>query len=96
MSRSEPLVDTWVISADIDECTLETDDCAQICTNTPGSYECACESGYTSSNNGRTCEGRTYSPMLLLRSAKKNRRSSSKRKTELKCRKNVKMAHHLS
>ena len=32
--------------SDIDECSLHTDDCAQICTNTVGSYVCSCRPGY--------------------------------------------------
>ena len=42
---------------DIDECSAETDDCDQICTNTAGSYTCSCNSGYISGDGGRTCNG---------------------------------------
>ena len=35
--------------SDIDECFEETDLCEQKCTNTPGSYECSCYTGYNES-----------------------------------------------
>ncbi|WP_437805324.1 EGF domain-containing protein [Sorangium sp. So ce1078] len=40
---------------DIDECALGTDDCDAnaACTNTPGSFTCACTTGY--SGDGTTC-----------------------------------------
>ena len=42
---------------DINECSLNTDQCAQNCQNTQGSYTCSCNSGYTLSSNGRSCNG---------------------------------------
>lgn len=45
-------------ATDIDECTLGTFTCASgtICSNTPGSYECACANGYYLDSNG-ACQG---------------------------------------
>ena len=45
------------IFLDVDECALGTDNCAAnaICTNTDGSYTCACNTGY--SGDGITCTG---------------------------------------
>ena len=42
---------------DIDECmtSMELCDPNANCTNTPGSYTCACNQGY--SGNGTTCDG---------------------------------------
>ena len=40
---------------DIDECATNTHDCDQLCTNTDGSFECSCNSGFTLSGDGRTC-----------------------------------------
>ena len=40
---------------DIDECAADTDGCDQGCTNTDGSFECSCNSGYTLSGDGMTC-----------------------------------------
>ena len=42
---------------DIDECTENTDGCAQMCTNTIGNYICACGSGYRLANDSRGCDG---------------------------------------
>ena len=37
---------------DVDECATNTDDCHEnaICTNTIGSFECACKNGYGNIN----------------------------------------------
>jgi hypothetical protein len=40
---------------DINECTATPCDLNGICTNTPGSYECACAPGYTGSGEPGTC-----------------------------------------
>ena len=43
--------------SDVDECTLNTDNCDinAECTNTVGSFECDCNSGF--SGDGVTCSG---------------------------------------
>ena len=46
---------SMIIILDIDECAADTDGCDQVCTNTPGSFECSCNSGFTLSGDGRTC-----------------------------------------
>ena len=43
--------------ADINECILNSDDCAHICTNTIGSYHCICRTGYRLAADRHTCEG---------------------------------------
>ena len=42
---------------DIDECTLNEDDCPMnsICINTPGGFQCNCRNGYL--NIGGVCTG---------------------------------------
>jgi fibulin 1/2 len=40
---------------DIDECAQSLHNCAHVCTNTPGSYTCSCNSGFTLADDGRTC-----------------------------------------
>ena len=46
-----------ISSPDINECQLDIDNCDQhaTCTNTEGSYSCACNAGWT--GDGFTCEG---------------------------------------
>ena len=48
-----------LLSKDIDECATGNGGCDQNCTNTPGSYQCSCNLGYTKS--GHKCQGR-FSP----------------------------------
>ncbi len=46
------------ISSDEDECDLNTDTCHATnatCTNTPGSFTCSCNTGY--SGDGVSCAG---------------------------------------
>lgn len=43
------------ILADVDECSLEYSPCSQLCTNTPGTFSCACLQGYTL-RHGTACE----------------------------------------
>ena len=49
----------WLSSADVNECSLQTDNCSTnaYCTDTEGSYNCTCNFGYT--GNGVTCCKRT-------------------------------------
>ena len=43
---------------DIDECAEDTDGCAQICTDTDGSYFCSCEIGYDLAEDQHGCIGK--------------------------------------
>ena len=49
--------------SDIDECSSNNDDCAQVCTNTPGNYTCGCDPGYELDGDGFSCNGK-LSPMM--------------------------------
>lgn len=51
---------------DIDECDLSTDTCAinATCSNTEGSYECSCDTGFA--GDGRTCSELLTSLACLL------------------------------
>ena len=44
---------------DVDECELDLDNCDvnAMCSNTIGSYTCACNEGYTGEGSNGTCEG---------------------------------------
>ena len=44
---------------DINECSLNTDGCDQVCINTVGSFQCSCNRGYTLNADGITCSGMT-------------------------------------
>lgn len=45
------------IPIDIDECAEGRHSCAQSCTNTVGSYECSCTTGYHLANDDHRCNG---------------------------------------
>ena len=46
------------IPQDDDECQ-QLRVCAQVCTNTPGSYTCGCDPGYELDGDGFSCNGIT-------------------------------------
>ena len=51
--------DLWnFIIIDVDECSSQDNNCTQICTNTIGSYQCACDVGYMLDMDGFTCSGK--------------------------------------
>ena len=49
---------TYNSDADIDECSTNSHSCDvnAICSNTVGSYACACKAGFT--GDGKTCSGK--------------------------------------
>ena len=54
-------------TVDINECTEDTDGCAQDCRNTIGSYTCSCITGYRLASDGRGCIGMSLIENLLYR-----------------------------
>ncbi|XP_049634076.1 growth arrest-specific protein 6 [Suncus etruscus] len=42
--------------SDINECDRDNGGCSQICYNRPGSFHCACYSGYALAPNSKTCQ----------------------------------------
>ena len=47
---------------DVNECqTSNQGGCAQVCTNTLGTYTCGCNEGYMLNIDGRFCDGRNFS-----------------------------------
>ena len=40
---------------DVDECAVEENGCDQICINTDGSFECACNTGYVLDEDNISC-----------------------------------------
>lgn len=47
----------YIISADIDECSVENGGCDQRCENTLGSYQCVCDEGFNLASNNKMCQG---------------------------------------
>ncbi|XP_019641639.1 PREDICTED: fibulin-1-like isoform X1 [Branchiostoma belcheri] len=45
-----------LVCTDIDECAADIDNCAQVCTNTDGSYTCGCNPGYVLNADGVSCD----------------------------------------
>lgn len=44
--------------ADINECTNNNGQCAQVCTNTVGDYDCTCNAGYVVGSDLLVCTGK--------------------------------------
>ena len=42
---------------DVNECLTNNGGCAQICSNTNGSFRCSCNPGYSLGADARSCEG---------------------------------------
>jgi len=60
-----------VFCADVDECAKDNGGCTKhsTCKNTPGSYQCICDSGYKA--QGKLCIGQlpiyfVFSPIIFL------------------------------
>ena len=53
-----------ILYLDINKCDDDTDDCEQICTNTKGSFNCSCMSGYTLDDNGKNCTGESFTKVI--------------------------------
>ena len=58
---------TWLfhnahLSADIDECSTDMNNCSvnSYCRNTIGSYQCSCFSGYRDEGMGYVCSGKSF------------------------------------
>ena len=49
--------DVYPIFIDINECIEDIDDCAQICTDTDGSYSCSCGPGFRLASDDYQCDG---------------------------------------
>ncbi|KAJ7402336.1 low-density lipoprotein receptor-related protein 1B-like protein [Pitangus sulphuratus] len=52
-------------TCDVDECSLEYSPCSQLCSNTPGTYSCACLQGYTL-RHGTACEVTDNATQILV------------------------------
>ena len=64
-----------IVTADIDECQVNSSVCDQVCTNSAGSYTCSCELGYKL-NTDNQCIGEhvhLFDECLLMRNVFVNR-----------------------
>ena len=52
--------------ADHDECAMGTDTCDQVCINDPGSFHCACNTGYALAANGISCKSKYCMVTMVL------------------------------
>lgn len=51
------IVKAFFLFTDIDECSDGSHNCAQNCTDTDGSYNCSCRSGFRLANDSHQCDG---------------------------------------
>ena len=56
-----------IFCIDINECVLNIDLCEHTCTNTVGSYQCSCNTGYYLESNGYNCTGTLSSVFIMFR-----------------------------
>ena len=62
------MIFTYICNVDDNECEVNNGGCSQNCTNTPGSYECSCEEGYSLNFDGFNCSGKTNEHFRYVRS----------------------------
>ena len=55
-----------VLIIDIDECSINNGGCEQQCTNTIGSYYCACNNSYTLNVDNHMCDGKLIDCQTLF------------------------------
>ena len=55
---------TIMVTIDIDECSMQVDECDHNCNNTLGSYTCSCDDGYSLDRNGLQCNGKVSTALL--------------------------------
>ncbi len=66
MESCNLMLSFFVIAIDKDECASpDSNNCQQLCVNTPGSYVCQCNAGYQLNDDRSTCRG-TLNILLLL------------------------------
>ena len=47
-----------IYNKDVDDCQTNNGGCNQTCTNTAGSFECSCGTGYTLALDNLDCDGK--------------------------------------
>lgn len=66
MSITEILYSKVLSRVDIDECARNISDCNQTCSNTPGSYDCSCDSGFNLADDELDCIGQHTCYIVLV------------------------------
>ena len=54
-----------IFCIDVDECQNDNGGCEHTCINTPGSYLCECDNGYSLAEDGHMCSGIIYKSFNL-------------------------------
>ena len=52
--------------SDVDECSIEENNCQQLCNNLPGTYNCSCYTGFMLNNDNITCSGRNLEHVIYF------------------------------
>ncbi len=52
-------IDNKLFWVDVNECTIDTDGCDDICVNEVGSYHCECNVGFELDEDNHGCSGQT-------------------------------------
>ena len=55
-----------IVFTDINECNTSNGGCEHSCTNTIGSFNCSCDTGYQLDGNGLNCNGKKLLKMNTL------------------------------
>jgi len=55
-----------VVLSDIDECSGALSPCAQTCSDTDGSFNCSCRSGFSFVSNSQ-CDGKQYDKLKYFK-----------------------------
>ena len=53
-----------VLYTDEDECAVNNGNCTHQCVNTPSSFMCACNEGFSLASDGKTCNGKHHEKPL--------------------------------
>lgn len=72
-NESVEIVSLIILPTDRNECGLANGGCEHVCTNTDGSYDCSCNSGFQLGSNGRTCKGEYQRFLHVLKEVQKEK-----------------------
>ena len=56
----------YVYHSDVEECSIGTHNCSQLCVELDGEYECDCSNGYELGDDEFTCEGERHNVISAL------------------------------